>query len=150
MNIQPIKVTNQTNYRNNNNKQNVAFGNYTSSITKKDINTAIKLIDGDNRYGLTKKTLNSLTRSIWGVLKSMNKRYKNNKVVDIKPFIKGERIWVIVGTSKEVKEQQALAGFGQGDYGIFSESLISPCLNLKKSVDEHAAALRELYQYSVK
>lgn len=39
MNIQPVKITNPANYQNsnNNNKQNVAFGHYSSSITEEGI-----------------------------------------------------------------------------------------------------------------
>lgn len=149
MNIRSISNTSkQDNCSNKNNS--FAFGSYSSSITKKDLNTAIRFIDSDNGYGLTEKTLKYLTRSIWGVLKSIDKTCKNDKVVDVKPFIEGERIWVGVGTSKEVKEQQALAGFGQGNYGIFSESLMSTGQNLKKSVNEHVAVLRMLYQHLVK
>lgn len=149
MNIPSIGVSTQTNY----NKQNLAFGNYESSITKKSLKAIITHIDEDFQLGLSKglfkRKLNSLTGKLWNSLQSMKAKYRADKVVDVNPFIDGQKVWVMVKPSKEILSKQFLNGYGQSNFGIFSEYVISSGQNLKKSVNDHADDLRKQYQHLV-
>lgn len=149
MNIQAISAPNQV----NSNKQNVAFGNYQSQITKASLKAAISSIDNDMKLGLSKgffrKGLNSLTGKLWKTLQTMKKTYEKDQVVDVAPFIEGGRLWVGVQPSSAVKSKQFLGGAGQGNFGIFSESLISYGQNLKKEVGTHSDTLRKEYKHLV-
>lgn len=153
MNIQPIKMSNQTNYINSNNKQNVAFGHYSSSITEEGIKKVLNTISGKTSM-LNEDCINFLSSNILKTLSKIQKKYSKDKVVDVHTFIDPLdnyiNIWAQVGTSKEVKSAQPLNGRGQGNVQLFHEFIVSFKGKIKERVDVYADTLRQEYKHLVK
>lgn len=151
MNIQPIKMSNPANCHNNNSKQNVAFGHYSSSITEEGIKKRLHTISSETSM-LDEDGINSLSSKILKTLSEMKNEYSNDKVVDVHTFIEpsGHHIWAQVGTSKEVKSAQPLNGWGQGNVELFHEFIVSYGNKIKERVDIYANTLRKEYQHLVK
>lgn len=153
MNIQTVKITNPANYQNisNTNKQNVAFGHYSSSITEEGIKKTINAINAKTPM-LDENGISSLTKKLLKTLSEMQKKYSKDKVVDVNTFIDhlDNHIWAQVGTSKEVKSAQHLNGWGQGNVQLFPEFIISYGTKMKEAADTYADTLRKEYQHLVK
>lgn len=143
MNIQSIGVSNQVQ-----NKQKVAFGNYTTSITEEGIVAAIKRVNSYTKI-MTEDGVKTLSAKLLGNLDQLRQKYKNNKLVDVHTFLNGDNIFGFVKPSEEVISKHFLSGFGKGQFKPFREFIISYGENLVKDIDEHAKVLEERFKDTI-
>lgn len=143
MNIQPIGVSNQTNFK----KQNVAFGNYTSSITEESLMKSMAFVNRTTGINLADEGLKSIAKKLWNTLEELKATYSEDKVVDVHTFIDSfdHKLWASVGPSKEVKSKQMLDGAGQHNMKLCPEFIISYGAKIKEEITTHAAELREKF-----
>lgn len=140
MNVQSIGVSNQIQ-----NKQNVAFGNYTTSLTEEGIVAAIKKFNTDTPL-MTDDGVKTLSSKLLGNLDQLKQKYKNNQVVDVYTFMEGNNIWGLVKPSKEIISKQFLSGFGKDQFRLYKEFAISYGENLVKEINERAKVLEEIFK----
>ena len=119
MNIQPIGITTQSNCRNNNSNQNIAFGGYTTSITKEEIKDAIR-----EAQFMEELDLGRLTAQLLANLEKLKKKWSASEVVDVHTFLAGSQVWGLVKPSAEITRKKPAGGFGECEQELICESIV--------------------------
>lgn len=133
MNIQPISIINQTNYRNNN-RQNIAFGTSCLSFTKEEF---LSLAQKRNElYPIYKnpQDLENFVMGFWTKIEDVKQRYENNKIVDVFISHNDKSICAMIS-------HLGLDYVGRKEIKIVSENIFSGGEGFVRNIDTYVADL---------
>lgn len=140
MNIQPIGLSTKTNFEKNN-KQNVAFGNFSTSVTKRDfIRTAIET---NELYKIPKKDLKVMVGDFWKNIEQLKETYKDNLFADLHIFKAGPMIW---GEAHPTYSRGKLNRFGKGQFALEHEYIIGHGNLFAEKLQKYAKDIEEKYK----
>lgn len=137
MNVQPIGAVNQTKYRKNNNRQNIAFGTSCLSITKEEfLNLAKKR---NEKYPMFRepKDLEEFVMTFWTKIKGIIQKYKDDRIVHvhISNHEGDDTIWAEV-------ERLGFSLPGRKKTELIPENIFSDGESFAKKIDDYAATLK--------